>query len=72
MKHQNKNYCLKKELALVRTLFSHRKTVLRKQLVDKNGEILILQNGMIILQEEVKQMQQTEQNTRNDSIFSRY
>nr|XP_047140973.1 uncharacterized protein LOC124816023 [Hydra vulgaris] len=69
-KLQISNFRLKKELQFTQTKLSNEEVTLRQQLADKNVEINVLQNDMLILQEKIEQMQQKVQSTRCKKVYS--
>ncbi|XP_065660553.1 uncharacterized protein LOC136084481 [Hydra vulgaris] len=69
-KLQISNFRLKKELQSTQTKLSTEEVILRQQLADKNAEISVLQNDMLILQEKIEQMQQKIQSTRCKKVYS--
>ncbi|XP_065678571.1 uncharacterized protein LOC136093528 [Hydra vulgaris] len=67
---QNANLYLKRQLVSAQNQLSSVTAILKKQLVDKNVEIQVLQNDMLILQEKLESIQETEQNSRHFKSYS--
>ncbi|XP_065680983.1 uncharacterized protein LOC124817617 isoform X1 [Hydra vulgaris] len=67
---QNKNLRLKKQIALSKTEFTYQVNILNNQISDRNAEIQILQNKLLILKEEVEQTQHNVQNTRYAKVYT--
>ena len=67
---QNANLYLKRQLVSAQNQLSSVTAILKNQLVDKNVEIQVLQNDMLILQEKLESIQETEQNSRHSKSYS--
>ncbi|XP_065647716.1 uncharacterized protein LOC136077090 [Hydra vulgaris] len=69
-KLQNHIFCLKQQLTSTQRKFSYQKAMLSHQLAEKNAAILVLQNDILSLQEELEEIQQVTQNTKNEKCYS--